>query len=383
MTLRPAIFAFADGAVFSGRAAGHSGIAVGEAVFNTAVCGYQEIISDPSYHRQIVSFTHPHIGNTGAAHNDDESEHFSAAGVVVRRLASFYDHWRAHCSLDEYLRARRIPAICDADTRAITCKLRDGGAMPACIYPIPDGQSRTDAVAEAVLLAKKFGGLSGAMLADEAGHSRVPEWREGLWRAKENDHPENSAYSRNVVLLDCGAKSAILRQLTARGCKVTVMHYDSDAETVMAAKPDGVVFSNGPGDPEPCESAILLAQELMRVRMPILGICLGHQIVAAALGAKTVKMKFGHHGANHPVRDEESGRVLITSQNHGFAVDAESLPAAARITHISLFDGSLQGIACDSPPLLTFQGHPEASPGPHDAAPLFNRFADLMDGRAG
>lgn len=375
---RPAVLAFADGVVFSGRAAGHPSAAVGEAVFNTAVCGYQEIVSDPSYHRQIVSFTHPHIGNTGATSLDDECESFAAAGVVARRISSAADHWRAECTLDDYLRNRGIPAIVGADTRAITCKLRDGGAIAACIFPVADGQTREDAAAEAVRKAADFGGLSGAMLAGESGKSRPPEWREGLWRARENDYPECGG-ARTVVVLDCGVKSAILRQLAARDCRVKVMPYDSAAEEVRAQKPDGVVFSNGPGDPQPCESAANLARELLADRTPLLGICLGHQILAAALGAKTIKMKFGHHGANHPVRDEETGRVLITSQNHGFAVDAATLPEGARATHISLFDGSLQGIACDSPPLLTFQGHPEASPGPHDAAFLFDRFIDLMD----
>ncbi len=377
---KAAVLAFADGVVFSGRAAGHPSAAVGEAVFNTAVCGYQEIISDPSYHRQIVNFTHPHVGNTGVTPLDDECESFAAAGIVARRLSSAADHWRAERTLDEYLRDRRIPAISGVDTRAVTCKLRDGGAIAACIFPVSDGQTREDAAAEAVAAAAGFCGLSGAMLAGETGRSRPPEWREGLWRARENDYSEGGG-ARNVVVLDCGVKSAILRQLAARDCRVTVMSYDSDAEKVRAQKPDGVIFSNGPGDPEPCASAADLARELLKSKTPLFGICLGHQILAAALGAKTIKMKFGHHGANHPVRDEETGRVLITSQNHGFAVDADSLPEGARATHISLFDGSLQGIACDSPPVLTFQGHPEASPGPHDAAFLFDRFVNLMDER--
>lgn len=376
MSSSPAILAFADGVVFSGVAAGHPSIAVGEAVFNTAICGYQEVISDPSYHRQIVNFTHPHIGNTGTTPLDDECENFAVAGVIVRSISLSSFHWRATQTLDEYLNSRGIAAISGIDTRAVTCKLRDGGAAAACISPGDDAQIRRDAVAAAAA----FGGLSGAMLAAEAGQSRPPEWREGLWRARENDYPECDG-ARHIVVLDCGVKTAILRQLAARGCRVTVMPYDSSGEKVRAQKPDGVVFSNGPGDPEPCAAALALARELLAAKTPLLGICLGHQIIATALGAKTIKMKFGHHGANHPVRDEETGRVLITSQNHGFAVDTATLPAGARATHTSLFDGSLQGIACDTPPLLTFQGHPEASPGPHDAAFLFDRFVNLIDER--
>ena len=371
----PAILAFADGIVFSGTAAGHPGIAIGEAVFNTAICGYQEIVSDPSYYRQIVNFTHPHIGNTGATSLDDECADFAAAGIVARRIAS-YPHWRAQCTLDDYLRARQIPAIAGIDTRAVTCKLRDGGAIAACIAPGNDEKTRQNAIAAAAA----FGGLTGAMLAAESGQSRATQWREGLWRARENDYAAGGG-RRVVAVLDCGVKSAILRQLAARGCDVRVLQYDTDFATIQKCKPDGVIFSNGPGDPEPCAAAIALARELMHQKTPLLGICLGHQIIAAALGAKIVKMKFGHHGANHPVRDEETGRVLITSQNHGFAADAASLPANTRITHTSLFDGSLQGIACDSPPIMTFQGHPEASPGPHDAAILFDRFINLMDER--
>ena len=380
MSPRPAILAFADGVVFSGRAAGHPSVAVGEAVFNTAVCGYQEIISDPSYRRQIVNFTHPHIGNTGATSLDDECESGGAAGVVARCISPSSSHWRAERALDEYLHSRHIPAIAGIDTRAVTCKLRDGGAAAACIYPLSEEQKREDAKKEAVAAAAAFGGLSGAMLADEAGQSRPSEWSGGLWRARENDYAECGG-ARNVVVLDCGVKSAILRRLASRGCRVTVLPYGSPPAKVRAANPDGVVFSNGPGDPQPCAAAAELARGLMAAQTPLLGICLGHQILAAALGAKIVKMKFGHHGANHPVRDEETGRVLITSQNHGFAVDAASLPDGARATHTSLFDGSLQGIACDSPPLLTFQGHPEASPGPHDAAFLFDRFIKLIDER--
>ena len=371
-----AVLAFADGTVFSGLSAGYAGIAVGEAVFNTAMFGYQEVISDPSYRRQIVNFTHPHIGNTGATPRDDESPH-SVAGIVARKITTVPGNWRATESLDEYLRARDIPAITDVDTRAITRKLREGGAMAACISPAKNNSAIQDAVAQAVEFEQQ-GGLSGAMLAREAGCGRPPQWCEGLWRMPDNDYPECDG-GRHVVVLDCGVKSAILRHLAALGCRVTVLPYDSTAKQVRDEKPDGVLFTNGPGDPQPCVAAVDLARELMDTQTPLLGICLGHQIIAAAMGAKTLKMKFGHHGANHPVRDEYSGRVLITSQNHGFAVDADSLPPGARATHVSLFDGSLQGIAADSPPVLTFQGHPEASPGPHDATDVFERFVQLMD----
>lgn len=378
---QPAVLAFSDGVVFSGIRAGYPAAASGEIVFNTAVCGYQEIISDPSYHRQIVNFTYPHIGNTGATLKDDEAVQFAAAGIVARRIFSC-KHWRAERSLNEYLCERKIPAISEVDTRAVTCKIREGGALSACIYPDDGERARKDAIDAAA----GFAGLSGAMLADEAGHSRPMEWRAGQWQARENDFMDMASASqspssrRRVAVLDCGVKSAILRQLAARNCQVSVLPYDAPLDRVRQAGADGVVFSNGPGDPEPCASAIELAKELMSQNVPLLGICLGHQILALALGAKTVKMKFGHHGANHPVRDEQTGQVMVTSQNHGFAVDAQSLPSCARITHTSLFDGTLQGLACDTPPMVTFQGHPEASPGPHDAGVLFDRFVQLMDG---
>ena len=370
-----AILAFSDGVVFSGIGVGHAGLAVGEAVFNTAMCGYQEIISDPSYRRQIVVFTHPHIGNTGAVAADDESAH-AVAGVVARKITAAPCNWRAQQSLPDYLAARQIPAIGGIDTRAVTAKLRDGGAAAVCIARGDNAQTRTDAVAAAAA----FGGLAGTMLAAEAGQSRAPLWDEGLWRMPQNDYPTCDG-ARQVVVLDCGVKSAILRQLAARHCRVTVMPYDSDISQVRAQQPDGVLFSNGPGDPEPCAAAVELAKQLMAQQTPLLGICLGHQILATALGAKTIKMKFGHHGANHPVRDEQSGRVFITSQNHGFAVQTDSLPPGAQASHVSLFDGSLQGIVSEQPPLITFQGHPEASPGPHDAARVFDRFVDLIEER--
>ena len=371
----PAIIAFPDGAVFSGAAAGYPGTAVGEAVFNTAVCGYQEIASDPSYRRQIVNFTAPHIGNTGATPKDNESEQFFAAGIAARKITAEPSNWRAKQPFGEYLNARKIPAIHGIDTRAITRKLRDNGATAACIMPDDGEKSRKEAVAAAAA----FAGLQGAMLAEEVSGKLPPSWNLGMWRAENDNFPQLNNAKRHVAVLDCGAKTAILRQLAARGCRVSVFPYGANAQTVLAQKPDGVLFSNGPGDPEPCEKAAALARELLNKKTPLLGICLGHQILAAALGAKTVKMKFGHHGANHPVREEKTGRVLITSQNHGFAVDAKTLPPHVRPTHVSLFDGSLQGFASDNPPVLAFQGHPEASPGPHDAAGLFDDFVKLMD----
>lgn len=372
----PAVFAFADGVVFSGEAMGFQGMAAGEAVFNTAMSGYQEIISDPSYSSQIVCFTHPHIGNTGATPVDDESPRAHTAGVVARQITKGHSNWRARQTLDEYLQDLQIPAISGVDTRAVTCKLRDGGAIGACIAPgdsLEDRQRAVDA-------AKAFGGLAGAFLAQEAGARNAEEWRAGLWEYRTDSHPIRSG-ERRVTVLDCGVKTAILRQLADRDCFVRVVPYDSDLSEVMRDGADGVVFSNGPGDPQPCEAAAQLARDLMNRKVPLLGICLGHQIIGASLGAKTIKMKFGHHGANHPVREEASGRVIITSQNHGFAVDAASLPPGARATYISLFDGTLQGLESDDPPALTFQGHPEASPGPHDAANLFDKFVHMMDSR--
>ena len=386
------IVAFSDGAVFGGEclvggdsahsadsdsvASKNPSFAVGEAVFNTAICGYQEIISDPSYCRQIVNFTHPHIGNTGVNLQDDESAAVGAAGIIVRKLSYLASNWRAEESLLDYLRRRKIAVISGVDTRAITLKLREQGALAACIAVGDNSAIRQ----QAIDIAKQFSGLSGMMLADEASGERAEEWGEGLWRAGENAYSQGGG-RRHVAVLDCGVKRTILRQLAERDCRVTFLPYDCDWETLQAQKADGVVFSNGPGDPAPCEHAEELARRLLAQKTPLLGICLGHQIVAAALGAKTVKMKFGHHGANHPVREEASGRVLITSQNHGFAVDAASLPPSAKASHVSLFDGSLQGITADSPPVITFQGHPEASPGPHDAAFLFDNFVKLMDER--
>lgn len=392
----PAVLAFADGEVFAGEGAGFDGggravLASGEVVFNTAITGYQEILTDPSYHRQIIVFTHPHIGNTGITAIDDESSRIFAAAMAARSVGDHHSNWRAELSLKDFLHRRRVPAISGLDTRAITRKLRDNGAIAGCVAVGNDAGLTKKAVAA----AQKFAGLDGALLADAAGDNKRRIHESGEWDWQTNDYVNNAvnvksgnkskaassaaARARNlrVVVLDCGAKKAILHSLAARGCRVIVLPYQSTIAKVMAEKPDGVLLSNGPGDPQPCDHARKLAEELTKRQVPLFGLCLGHQIIAAAMGAKTTKMKFGHHGANHPVRDDK-GRVLITSQNHGFAVDAATLPPGARITHTSLFDGTLQGFALRRPPVMTFQGHPEASPGPHDGGVLFDAFVRMM-----
>ena len=369
---RGAVLAFADGAVFRGVSAGGDGLAAGEVVFNTAMTGYQEILTDPSYCRQIVVFTHPHIGNTGVTPTDDESPRVFAAAMVARSVSVAPSNWRSRRSLPDFLRERNIPALSEVDARAVAVKLRDGGAQAGCV-----GENETDALAA----ARAFAGLQGAMLAAESAWNPPDPWRDGEWKMAEDAYAAGPADGPRVVVLDCGVKRAILRELAARGCRARAVSYGAEAGEVLKMKPDGVVFSNGPGDPEPCARAAELARELLARQVPLMGICLGHQILALALGARTVKMKFGHHGANHPVRDARSGRVLITSQNHGFAVDAGSLPGNVRATHMSLFDGSLQGFVCDAPPVVAFQGHPEASPGPHDATGLFDDFAGMIRGK--
>ena len=378
----PAVLAFADGEVFFGTGAGFGGgkrmvLAAGEVVFNTAITGYQEILTDPSYDRQIVVFTHPHIGNTGITAIDDESPRIFAAAMAARDISDHPGSWRAELPLRAFLRQRRIPAISGLDTRAITRKIRDGGALAGCVAV--GGESHL--AQKATAAARKFAGLDGALLADSASGDKRRVHLQGEWDWQTNDYAKNTntaaAASLRVVVLDCGTKKAILHSLAARGCRVIVLPYPSGIAKVMAEKPDGVLISNGPGDPHPCDRARTLAEALLARQVPLFGLCLGHQIVAAALGAKTAKMKFGHHGANHPVRDE-TGKVLITSQNHGFAVDAQTLPPSTRITHTSLFDGSLQGFASRRPPVMTFQGHPEASPGPRDGGILFDNFVKMM-----
>jgi carbamoyl-phosphate synthase small subunit len=367
----PAILALADGTVFRGTSIGADGSSVGEVVFNTALTGYQEILTDPSYSRQIVTLTYPHIGNTGTNAEDEESPGVAAAGLVVRDLPLAASSFRSTQPLDAYLRQRGIVAIADIDTRKLTRILRTKGAQDGCLMA-----GRIDE-AQAVQKAREFPGLKGMDLAKVVSVKAPYEWREGSWRLGAGFAPAPSARF-HVVAYDFGVKRNILRILVDLGCKVTVVPAETSAAEVLALDPDGVFLSNGPGDPEPCTYAIEAIREFLQRELPVFGICLGHQLLGLAAGAKTVKMKFGHHGANHPVIDVESGRVMISSQNHGFAVDETTLPQNVRTTHRSLFDGSLQGIAFTDRPVFSFQGHPEASPGPHDVAPLFQRFIDDM-----
>ncbi len=368
----PAVLVLADGTVFRGESIGANGNKVGEVVFNTAITGYQEILSDPSYCRQIVTLTHPHIGNTGANTEDDESIGVFASGLVVRDVAETPSNWRMQKTLGEYLRTQSIPGISGIDTRKLTRILREGGAQSGCLMAGHIDEAR------ALELARGFPGLAGMDLAKVVSTQQNYEWTGGSWvRGQGYQNPPTARF--HVAAFDYGIKRNILRMLTARGCKVTVLPAQAPASAAMALKPDGIFLSNGPGDPEPCDYAIRAIGELVDTGIPVFGICLGHQLLALASGAKTLKMKFGHHGANHPVKDLDSGRVAITSQNHGFAVDPSSLPANLRTTHVSLFDGSLQGLARTDRPAFCFQGHPEASPGPQDIGYLFDRFAKLME----
>lgn len=378
-----AIFALSDGSVFLGDSCGHGAAGdcrVGEAIFNTAMTGYQEIISDPSYSGQLINFTHPHIGNTGVNSLDNEASRIWARGVVARRICQHPQaraHWRASESLPDYLRAREVLAVDNVDTRAITRIIREQGALGGCIM-IVESHEDSAAVEDALAQARAFGGLHGSALAEESSGSLPQDWTQGEWDLAGNVYTTRGGAARHVVVLDCGIKHNILRCLVARGCRVSVLPYDASEEAVRACNADGILISNGPGDPETCERMADNAKRWLAAGIPLFGLCLGHQIIAQALGAKTMKMKFGHHGANHPVRDE-AGRVLITSQNHGFAVSGESLPPSVRLSHVSLFDGSVQGLRCDAPPVVTFQGHPEASPGPHEAGVLFDDFVKLID----
>ncbi|MFZ0107267.1 MAG: glutamine-hydrolyzing carbamoyl-phosphate synthase small subunit [Thiobacillus sp.] len=367
----PAILVLADGSVFRGRSIGAEGMTVGEVVFNTALTGYQEILTDPSYSRQIVTLTYPHIGNTGVNAEDVEAGRIHAAGLVVRDVPRLHSNFRSGSSLPEYLASQNIVAIADLDTRRLTRILREQGAQSGCIMA-----GRIDE-AEALAAAKAFPGLAGMDLAKVVTAPAAYDWSETEWKLGRGYGRQESPRF-HVVAFDYGVKHNILRMLAERGCRLTVLPATARAAEVLALKPDGVFLSNGPGDPEPCDYAIRAIGELVAAKIPTFGICLGHQLLALASGAKTVKMKFGHHGANHPVKDLDSGRVAITSQNHGFAVDAATLPATLRSTHVSLFDGSLQGIARTDAPAFSFQGHPEASPGPHDVAYLFDRFIQLM-----
>ncbi len=374
---QPALLALADGSLFWGESIGGEGQTVGEVVFNTALTGYQEILTDPSYARQIVTLTYPHIGNVGTNDEDEESSHVFAAGLVIRELSAVASNWRSRMPLDEYLRKHKVVAIHGIDTRRLTRILREKGAQNGCIVAGDD----IDADA-ALAAARGFPGLKGMDLAKEVCTRMPYEWAQGSWTLAGGlpTHPEplEEKLPYHVVAFDYGVKRNILRMLVDRGCRITVLPAQTPAEEVMKLKPDGVFLSNGPGDPEPCDYAIKAIKTIVDAGVPTYGICLGHQLLALASGAKTVKMKFGHHGANHPVQDLDSRQVMITSQNHGFAVDEATLPATLRATHRSLFDGSLQGIHRTDKPAFSFQGHPEASPGPHDVAPLFDHFVDLM-----
>jgi len=369
----PAVLALADGTIFRGQSIGAKGNSTGEVVFNTALTGYQEILTDPSYARQLVTLTCPHIGNTGATPEDLESAQIYPAGLIIRDLAVVASSWRANESLPEFLERGRVVAIADIDTRKLTRILREKGAQAGCIMT---GEQVDQAAA--VKAARKFPGLKGMDLAKVVTTKRSFQWNEGSLWPDSARAPIRSQQRLHVVAYDFGIKRNILRLLADGGCRMTVVPAQTSAEDALALEPDGVFLSNGPGDPEPCEYAINATKKILATDLPVFGICLGHQILGLAAGARTVKMKFGHHGANHPVQDLESGRVFITSQNHGFSVDESSLPAEVRPTHRSLFDGSLQGIAFRERPAFGFQGHPEASPGPHDLKPLFERFNHLM-----
>ena len=369
-SLQPAILALADGTVFRGYAIGAQGVTSGEVVFNTAMTGYQEILTDPSYCRQIVTLTYPHIGNVGCNAEDFESRANFAAGLVIRDLPIRAESWRLQETLPDYLKKHGIVAIAGIDTRKLTRILREKGAQAGCIMAVEVDEAK--AVAE----AQAFPGLAGMDLAKVVTVDSPYEWKDGEWTLTGYQSAPEAKF--HVVAYDFGVKRNILRMLAARGCKVTVVPAQTPAAEVLQYNPDGVFLSNGPGDPEPCDYAITAISELLAAGVPTYGMCLGHQLLALASGAKTLKMKFGHHGANHPVKDLDTHQVLITSQNHGFAVDPATLPANLRPTHASLFDGSLQGVARTDVPAFSFQGHPEASPGPHDVAYLFDRFIKLM-----
>lgn len=372
MLTKPAILALEDGTIFKGKSIGADGLSSGEVVFNTSMTGYQEILTDPSYAKQIVTLTYPHIGNTGVNSEDVESNRVWAAGLVIRDLPLMMSSWRAEKSLDAYLAENNIVAIADIDTRKLTRILREKGAQNGCLIA---GENIDEA--QAVAMAREFPGLKGMDLAKEVTCAGSHSWDESTWAFGEGYSPSLES-KFHVVAYDFGVKSNILRMLVERGCRLTVVPATTSAEDVLALSPDGVFLSNGPGDPEPCDYAIAAIRKIIETKLPVFGICLGHQLLALASGAKTLKMKFGHHGANHPVQCLADGTVMITSQNHGFAVDEASLPACLKATHKSLFDNSLQGIERTDVPAFSFQGHPEASPGPHDVAPLFDRFIAMM-----
>ena len=371
----PAILALEDGSIFRGVAIGATGQSTGEVVFNTSMTGYQELLTDPSYAHQIVTLTYPHIGNPGTNSEDEESEFVWSAGLVIRDLPLMASNWRNTQPLDEYLIANNVVAIADIDTRRLTRILREKGAQSGCIVA---GDNIDEAAALAA--AKGFSGLKGMDLAKEVTVKEAYNWTGSTWDLVEGNREKVDGHLK-VVAYDYGVKRNILRMLVERGCDLTVVPAQTSAKDVLAMNPDGVFLSNGPGDPEPCDYAIAAIKEILQTDTPVFGICLGHQLLALASGAKTEKMKFGHHGANHPVQDLDTKVVMITSQNHGFAVSEEAMPSHLRATHKSLFDGSLQGIERTDKQAFSFQGHPEASPGPHDVAPLFDRFIDIMTAR--
>lgn len=371
---QPAILVLADGSVFYGRSIGYQGHTIGEVVFNTAMTGYQEILTDPSYTHQIVTLTYPHIGNTGANSEDLESPKVCAAGLIIRDLPLLHSNFRSNISLSDYLIQHNIVAIADIDTRRLTRILRDKGAQAGCILV---GERTAENVEKARELANSFGSMAGKDLAKEVTCAELYQWTQGEWQLGAGYQPQTET-EFHVVAYDYGVKQNILRMLAERGCRLTVVPAKTSAEAVLALNPDGIFLSNGPGDPEPCDYAITAIRKLLEINKPIFGICLGHQLLGLAAGAKTKKMAFGHHGANHPVQDLDSQKVLITSQNHGFEVDETSLPLNVRVTHRSLFDGTVQGIELTDRAAFSFQGHPEASPGPNDVAYLFDRFIAEM-----
>ena len=385
----PAILALADGTVYIGHSIGAPGSTVGEVVFNTAMTGYQEILTDPSYCQQIVTLTYPHIGNYGVNGQDVEAARVHAAGLIIKDLPLLASNFRQSMSLSEYLVHEKTVAIANIDTRMLTRHLRTAGAQNGCILALAPGQEVSQALKDdAIARARQAPNMSGLDLAKVVSSSQPYDWTQTEWQLAnpglqgQPGYGTQTAARFHVVAYDFGVKYNILRMLAQRGCKVTVVPAQTPAADVLKLQPHGVFLSNGPGDPEPCDYAIAAARELMETGLPTFGICLGHQIMALACGAQTFKMKFGHHGANHPVKDLDSGRVSITSQNHGFAVDEKTLPANVRATHVSLFDGTLQGLTCTDKPAFSFQGHPEASPGPHDIAYLFDRFIREMESRA-
>lgn len=377
---QPAILALEDGSVFRGRSIGAAGQSSGEVVFNTAMTGYQEILTDPSYCQQMVTLTYPHIGNTGTNPEDGESSQVWAAGLIIRDLPLLASNWRKTETLPEYLQRNKVVAIADIDTRRLTRILREKGSQNGAILAGPEAAAE-GAAEKAIAAARAFPGLKGADLAKVVSAKQSYQWTEGSWDLVKGYVIPDAAPTFKVVAYDFGVKTNILRLLADRGCDLTVVPAQTPAADVLAMNPDGIFLSNGPGDPAPCDYAIAAIKQFLETDIPVFGICLGHQLLALASGAQTLKMGHGHHGANHPVQDIDSGRVMITSQNHGFAVDENTLPASLRVTHRSLFDGSNQGIHRTDKPAFSFQGHPEASPGPNDAQPLFDHFIELMQAR--